>query len=135
MNVRWLLLMGLVVLVGCGDGSELQRETVSGTVKYQGQPVPDGSITFVPLNDTKGPGAGAIIKNGQYTVTAGGGVPVGTYRVEIQALREVARPKRPGPQLDMVPKETYLPEKFNRQSTMEVTITAKEGHVQDFDLK
>jgi hypothetical protein len=136
MNLRWLLLMGLPLLVGCGRGSELQREAVSGTVTYQGKPIPDGAITFVPLKGTQGPGAGALIRDGKYTVVAGGGVPVGTYRVEMQALREVVRPqKRPGPQLDMAPKEPYLPEQYNTKSTMEVTIDAKGGQTQNFDLK
>lgn len=139
MNIRLCLLAGLGLLVGCGQGDELQRVGISGKISYQGQPIPEGVIVFVPIEGTRGPGASAIIKDGVYNVTAGGGAPVGKYRVEIQAIRAVAsagsKPNRPGPLQDMPPKESYLPAKYNRDSTLEVVIDGTAASPQNFDLK
>jgi hypothetical protein len=138
MAIRVLLLVVLGLLPGCWRSSDLDRAVVSGKVSYQGKPVPEGMIAFVPIKDTKGPTASAIIKDGGYEVVAAGGVPLGTHRVEVQAFRALPanrRPNRPPALQDREPREQYLPEKYNRQSTMEVTIASDKGHVQDFDLK
>ncbi|HEY1187285.1 MAG TPA: hypothetical protein VGE74_06485, partial [Gemmata sp.] len=55
-----------VALVGCSD--EPQFVDVSGTVSYEGKPVEDGAVTFVPT-DGKGQTAGGTIKDGHYTAT------------------------------------------------------------------
>ena len=115
MRTRWILLVGLGLLLGCGRGSGLDRVTVSGKVSYRGKPVPDGMIAFVPIKDTRGPTSSAIIKDGDYQVVAAGGVPLGTHRVEIQAFRPLAkRPERPQGLLRHEGREQYLPEKYNR---------------------
>jgi hypothetical protein len=137
MRVRWLLLIGLGLLLGCGRGSEIPRGSVSGKVSYQGHPVAEGTILFVPIKGTKGPGASAIIKDGQYEVIAGGGVPVGAQRVEIDAFRPLNTPagqfRRPALQYRQ-PREQYLPKHYNRESTMEAAI-GEGKQTRDFDLK
>ncbi len=132
----WLLLIGLGLLVGCGRGSELPRAAVSGKVSYQGKPVPEGMITFVPIKGAKGPTANALIREGVYEVIAAGGVPVGTHRVEVQAFRPLnKRSNRPGFLEDMEPREQYLPSQYNRQSTLEITVEDKGKQTRDFDLE
>ena len=109
---------------------------VSGKVWYHGQPVPDGLIVFVPAKGTKGPTASATIKDGDYKVVAAGGVPTGTHGVEIQAYRSVAAfPNRPPSMQDMPAKQQYLPEQYNRESPLEVSIDGEEKQTRDFDLK
>lgn len=47
----WLGLVSLVLLgtsIGCRAQNDLETYPISGTVTYQGQPVPVGSITLVP---------------------------------------------------------------------------------------
>lgn len=47
----WLSLVSLVLLgttIGCRVKSDLETYPISGTVTYQGEPVPIGSITLVP---------------------------------------------------------------------------------------
>lgn len=66
-----------LLMTGCGGGS--QGVTVSGTVTYDGKPVPQGSITFAPA-DGKGASVGGEIRNGQFTVT---GVPPGEKIVSV----------------------------------------------------
>ena len=71
----------LVFAVGCGRSSSLEKAIVSGKVTYQGRPVDQGMIRFVPTKETKGPAAAAMIVQGEYTVKAAGGVPVGTHQI------------------------------------------------------
>lgn len=71
---------------GCGGkGDGPQRYHVSGKVTFRGKPVPKGFITFRPDNSKQntGPGSGAAIENGEYTLENGKGVVGGPYIVEI----------------------------------------------------
>jgi hypothetical protein len=136
MKNRWLLLLGLGLLLGCGRGSEIQRGIVSGKVSYQGRPVADGMIMFVPTKGTKGPSTNATITDGVYKVNVRGGVPVGIHRVEIDAFRTATGPASGVAALGNGPrKEQYLPKNYNRESTLEATIEAKEEQTQNLDLK
>ncbi len=137
MKIRWLLLIGLGLLLGCGRGSEIQRAIISGKVSYQGQPIAKGTIRFVPVKGTPGPQAGAEIKEGAYRVDASGGAPVGTLQVEIQAFRETAaRPNLPAPLREQGGGwQQYLPPQYNRESTMEVTVNGTGEQTQNFNLK
>jgi hypothetical protein len=113
-------LLGLVCVVvvamtgGCGP-SGLERAVLSGTVTYQGQPVKEGLIRFIPIKGTEGPSWGAHIIDGRYKAAGKGGVPVGTHKVEILAYRTKPQPARPaglpssGFELDApAPREQYV---------------------------
>ncbi len=52
----------LLFTVGCGGST-----VVSGTVTYNGEPVANGSIQFLP-EDGKGPSAGGMITGGKYRI-------------------------------------------------------------------
>jgi hypothetical protein len=80
--LRQLAIM-LLLLAGCS-----QRVTLSGTVTYDGEPVKDGHISFIPVAG-QGSTVGAPIKDGSYELTA---PPPGKYRVEITGNREVDWP-------------------------------------------
>jgi hypothetical protein len=83
----WYALLILPIL-GCGDSGGLPaRYRISGTVTYNGKPLEQGNINFVP----DGPGgrpAGGTISDGQYTLTTqdlnDGAVP-GKYKVSVVA--------------------------------------------------
>jgi hypothetical protein len=138
MAIRGLLLVVLGLLLGCGHSSDLQRIVVSGKITYQGKPLRDGLISFVPIKGTKGPTASATITDGAYSVSAAGGVPAGDQRVEIQAFRPLPAnnsPNRPPLLLGGEPREQYLPARCNAKSTLETTIEAKGSQTRDFDLK
>lgn len=137
MNRRRLPVVVLCILfIGCRRGSELRRVAVAGKVSYQGEPIADGVIVFVPVQGTAGPGASAVIKDGGYNVLAGGGVPIGIYRVEVQAFRASSRP---GPALGPLRAEPvtepYLPSNFNTESTLELHVSGQPLKHADFDLK
>jgi hypothetical protein len=82
------LLLG--VPVGCGWGETL-GVGVSGTVKYKGQPIKEGTITFIPAAGTNGPSGGANIDDGRYAVPRSAGLAPGKYRVEIRAFEETGK--------------------------------------------
>jgi hypothetical protein len=140
-------LLGLVCVVvvtitsGCGQSGP-ERVEVSGTVAYQGQPVKEGMIRFIPTKGTEGPAWGARIVDGKYSARGKGGVPVGTHKVEIIAHRDKPKPARstsPPPsgfELDApVPREQYLPEKYNTKTELEITIPPGSGKiVENYDL-
>jgi hypothetical protein len=75
------VLLILAALPGC-SGS---LGTLSGDVTYDGQPVGEGQIVFVPA-DGNGPEVADKITNGKYTVSR---VPPGPKIVRIEAYRKV----------------------------------------------
>jgi hypothetical protein len=72
----------LVLLAGCGGGN---TATLTGEVTYDGQPVAEGYVTFLPA-DGQGPAAGGRIANGRYTVE---NLTPGPKVVKIEAVKEV----------------------------------------------
>lgn len=132
------ILLPLFFQVGCGGESKLERVIVCGEATYQGKPIEDGVIRFVPLEGTKGPVSGAMIEGGRYEANIRGGVPVGKHRVEIQAFRKA--PSRPGnirsPQFDAAEtKVQYLPAKYNGRSELKVTVGGKGEQTENFQLQ
>ncbi len=57
-------LLALPLLLGCG--SSMHTVAVSGQVTVQGEPLENGSITFLSA-DGETPSAGGVIRDGQYT--------------------------------------------------------------------
>ncbi len=125
--IRWfrmasaLAIFGAVAaLVGCGDS--VKTADVSGTVTYDGKPVEEGAISFVPA-DGKGPSGGGTIKDGKYTATK---VPVGNAKVRISAAKVVgaAKEDKDAPGRPPLTKES-IPEKYNTKS--DLTFEVKSG--------
>ena len=126
------------LLVGGGEDDGLERVVVSGAVKYQGKPIPVGMIRFVPPPTSAAPASGSQIIDGRYSANIRGGVPVGTYKVNIEAYSTVTNTTPPSksapPGLPVVNKQ-YLPAKYNANTTLEITIQPGSGEItKDFDL-
>ena len=119
-------LAGMILAVsGCG-GSGQSKLDVSGTVKFDGQEVADGYITFVPEDKSVGPEAGPI-KDGKYSAK----VREGKNKVQIQANRPV--PGKKGPMGEQAI-EQYIPKKYNEESTLSAEVArGKTEH--NFDLQ
>jgi hypothetical protein len=64
----------LVTLAGCSD-RDAGRVRVSGTVDYDGKPVPSAQIYFEPdpAKGAKGPTGYAVVKSGSFDTAAPGG--------------------------------------------------------------
>ena len=78
--------LGTVGLAGCG-GDGLRRYTVSGNVTYDGKPIPFGFVRFEPdaSKGNTGPGAGAQVKNGEFTTPNRKGIVGGPHQVIVYA--------------------------------------------------
>ena len=122
----------IVTLCGCGgDG----REAIQGTVTFDGQPLAAGQISFLPEPGTKGPTAGAAIKDGAFTIASHDGTFAGKFRVEITATRPSNRKamNHETGQMVNVPQQ-YIPAKYNKQSQLTADVKSGEANQFKFEL-
>jgi hypothetical protein len=134
----------MAAVVGCRRGGDgVQRVVLTGAVTYKGKPVADGSVLFVPSAATNGPSTAATIQSGKYRLDARGGLPPGTYRVEILGYRApIAAHNQKGPTPRVGPSghhatapQQYLPEKYNVKTQLATKVEASAGAVtRDFTL-
>jgi len=131
-----MILPILLCLSGCGSSGP-PRGSVQGKVTLDGQPVEQGTITFLPTGGTTGPSAGGVITGGQYSIEEDKGPVAGKSRVEIRWERKTGKkvpagsPSPPGTMIDQVAEA--IPAKYNSKSTLEKEI--KEGdNTLDFEL-
>lgn len=111
--------VGSILAAGCGGDSGPPTVLVSGQVTLDGQPVEEGQIYF-RAQDGGNSYAGKI-ENGRYEteVTPGG------KRIEIIGHRIVPgkfREDNPGEKTPV--REMYIPQKYNRNTTLEIELPA-----------
>ena len=124
-----LSLLSVVGATGCG-GKE--RAAVSGAVSFDGAPVDNGNITFVPVDGPANQSVGESIKNGKYAIAADHGPSPGKYQVQITWDR-VTGGKTTDPDLKSNDTKQVLPDKFNKATTLAADIKAGDNTV-DFPL-
>ena len=109
---------------GCGESGPVTVE-VTGTVTYQGEPLPTGRVTFVSV--TYRPTSSVIDKNGQYRMDS----VLGTHAVEVVANRTI---KEEG--FEGLPEyEPIIPSRFNRAKTSGVQVTVEDKQPNVIDIK
>src|SRR5262249_33247710 len=114
----------LLAVAGCGEADPRQYE-VHGTVNWEGKPLPEGDIAFIPQQKEFRPEAGKI-KDGKYRFRS----RAGPMRVEIQATRPL--PGKLGPMGEPAI-EDYIPARYNSESTLHAEVG--DGKTQfDFSL-
>jgi hypothetical protein len=124
-----------LIAPGCSRSGP-EHAQVTGTVRYNGNPVTKGTITF-QTSDPKGTNAtGTIGPDGKYTLQteeSGDGALLGEYRVAIFARDDAVLdyiPTKP------VPPKRLVPEKYESPDTSELKATVKSGRNEiPFDLK
>jgi hypothetical protein len=85
-----------LLLSGCDNGGDANRYHVSGTVTFNGNPVPQGSIQFLPdsVKGNEGPATNANIVDGRYDTTVSGrGTVGGAHIVVINGFDGQSRPE------------------------------------------
>ncbi|MDP1796888.1 MAG: hypothetical protein Q8K78_05385 [Planctomycetaceae bacterium] len=128
-----LTTMMALFLSGCGRTGP-QRVAVRGTVIFDSQPLENGRITFVPMAETKGPAAVAVVQNGFFVFEKKTGPVMGKNRVEIESMLD------PGFALDdeaayakaatkyrgkpVLPRDP-IPETYNRKSELVIVATGE----------
>jgi len=88
---RLLVAAGLACLTLLGCGGKTQSKLLHGSVACGGEKAPMGQIMFVPIENTSQPPIAATVVDGQYRMVAGGGVPLGKYRVRVDARKKTGR--------------------------------------------
>jgi hypothetical protein len=109
--------------------------TVTGTVRLDDEPLTTGSIAWIPIEGTPGPGGGGgINKEGKYEINRG--LRPGKYRVEIRSTRTLPRkvlnPTIPAERVDE--EVSVIPEQFNTRSEL-FRVVGPGSTVFNFDLQ
>lgn len=119
-----LVLLALGLVAGCHSRSGQTR--VWGTASYDGRPIDDGMLELTPVDGTKGPSTGSLIRDGEWEIEADKGPLVGgTYLVQITGTKKTgetaAHPVFPERRVELV--ANYVPAAYNTESTRKITIS------------
>jgi len=135
-KLRFLLAVGTLVLIGCGGGDEITRGDVVGTVTWNGEPIEEGFIEFIPVPGVPGAPVKLWIRDGKFDSTSDDiddrGVPIGMNRVEITARKKTGKQvKVMGQMEDEIVQ--YIPARFNEDSELTLDVP-NETITRDFEL-
>ncbi|MCE9563297.1 MAG: carboxypeptidase-like regulatory domain-containing protein [Planctomycetes bacterium] len=87
--LRFAVCFGVcAIITGCGGGDS--EGDVSGTVTFDGQPIPRGSIVFVKTDGSVR--GGGVIKDGGFQTK----LQPGTYKVEVSASKSAGKRTQKG---------------------------------------
>ena len=109
-------------VIGC---SRDEKALVTGTVAFDGKPMPDGYVIFTP--EGGGTPAAGPISDGKFSFLAS----PGTHRVEIEASQFVG-PKNAV--MGLRAREQYVPARYNSASTLQREVTLEDSNEFDFQL-
>jgi hypothetical protein len=125
-------------IAGCGHQTGptagVKTYPVTGTVTYQGKPLPEATVMF-RSTDGQYTASGRTDLEGKYRLTTaspGDGAPAGEYRVAIIAIEAppADEEEKPGP-----PPKSLIPTKYNQPETSGLTaVVAEKENVIDFNL-
>ena len=138
----------LLVLTGCGGGSNAEIVPVTGTVKYDGQPVKNADVTFYPTDGGR-PASGKTDDEGKFsltTVNSNDGAAVGEHVITVSVSINTSDASQTPTSADdyAVPKagkgkgsQAALPPKYadKEQSGLKRTVVSGETNDFAFDLK
>jgi hypothetical protein len=119
-----------VMVLGCGG---TDRQSVEGTVTFNGEKVQSGKITFEPIQGTEGPTGGALIKDGTFSIPKERSIYPGTFRVKITATKKTGRKAKDIDGNVFDEELPYIPNKYNKASTLTRKITDGQNKL-TFDL-
>ena len=95
-TTRIFLLAGTILALGCSQDEGPKRFHLTGTVTFDGKPIPQGMIVFTPdlSKNNDGPQGVANIKDGRYDTQAAGGQDItgGPMAVSVTGLSADSRP-------------------------------------------
>lgn len=140
-----IAMLASICLTGCGGGDGVKPlpnlVPVSGTVTYDGKPLPQGTVQLAPADPaSKLQSASGEIKNGSFTLAttaSAPGVMAGKYKVRIAAYEGGnAAPSMPLPGQAAAKPKSLLPEKYLDPSKSGLEVDVVKGMAPlKFDLK
>ena len=121
--MRTVCLLELVLLLGC---SRPETVEVSGSVTWNGTPIPNGDIVFASIDPHVSAAAGKI-SDGAYTFRC----KPGNKRVEIRSYRLTGKKTPNGnPAAEM-----FIPDRYSLNSELTANVTIDGKNKFDFVLK
>ena len=117
------LAIALIAMFGCSQEAPTYR--VTGSVTWNGEPIPNGVINFIAADDAVAPDTAKIVA-GRYDAR----VKAGRKKIEIYADRE----KKLDTVMNQGEREAYIPPKFNAQSKITREVTPRGENHFDFSL-
>lgn len=119
------------ILGGCGPSDG--RVPISGDVKFQDAPLPNGTIQFAAVDGSSMTGGDVV--NGAFSIPAERSVQPGKYLVRISSVKEGAVPveEAPGDSLDARNLE-LIPANWNVSSDQQREIVADGDNRFSFDI-
>lgn len=126
-----LFLLAGVVFIGCGGGEKIPKScVVSGKITYGGQPVAEGTISFMSGRHV---GSTPLMADGGYLI--GENVPPGVYTVIVNPP-QMTKPPMIGEAPQEMNSSKNIPEKYRGEGTSTLKVNLKDGENKyDFDLK
>lgn len=124
--------LAALFLGGCGSEGP-PRFAVSGQVVYDGKPVTNGNIGFVPTQSSAAKSAGADIVDGRYEIPGYKGLLEGSYKVVIYAERPTGRKLQAdeGSTERIDELVQYIPDVYNVSTTLSADVS---GDREDLDF-
>lgn len=136
-HARPLIVVAIALAGGCADEADpYGRLALSGKVTFEGQPLDQGLIDFLPAESPGGAGARARVRDGKYSIPSHEGVVPGAYRVVITSAEPVMSETpdgSPGHALPLPGKERIPPE-FNTESQHTIEATTYGDNHFDFTI-
>lgn len=145
-----ILVLLLAAAVGCDQGEKLSYANVSGTVKYNGQPIEKGKITFamegrppstMDIVDGKFAGSAMVGPNKIMVSAKRKGTQVvvkgkADAEAQIKGYMEKKKGEFGGPPVDYDPTMVeYIPPEWGPQSTQTRVVEAGGPNTFDFEIK
>lgn len=143
------LALAALISAGCGGTKKGQLPTaqVAGQVTHRGQPLPRGTIKFIPVQSGKGVRVayGALDAQGGYRLSTygqGDGAILGDFRVVVESREElppdagVAKQMTKGGLAPARLPQSLIPERYAKPETSDLTARVEAGsNTINFELK
>ena len=124
-----LLLTPLVLILsatGCAKPGRPGYHTVTGRVTFDGQPLENGFVQFVPVGSKTSPESGRIAK-GLYRLES----KAGKVTVHVLSTRLTGKMD---PVMNTAIEEMFVPERYNSKSELTAEVVADKANAIDFEL-
>jgi len=127
-----ILAISLVAVYGFAGASGPQLGRVSGTIRLDGEPLPDATVEFQPIAADGSPSMAVTRTDGSYELMFVRDMPgamVGKHKVRITTYRQLSSMAPGGP--GEIPEK--LPPQYNSETTLEKEVKRGRNTI-DFDL-
>lgn len=117
-----LLLATLLGASGCGQAAP-PRMAVSGRVTLDGRPLAEGTISFMPAGEVRGPKAGDVIRQGVYNIPKDSGPLIGLAKVVIRSNNSKPIDPKLHDSMSRAPPRELVPAHYNDNSILTAEVT------------